>query len=201
MKNLLFASLAVLAMAFMPKAPQESYSVNAQESSIGWVGKKVTGQHNGTIKVSGGKLEVSGGKITGGEFTLDMNSIICEDIKDAETNKKFVGHLRSDDFFSVDKHPTGKFAITKATHTGKKGNTDTYKMEGNLTLKGISKPVAFDAEVSGKGKKMTAKAAFKINRTQWDIKFRSGSFFENLGDKMIYDDIELSLNTVFEKGK
>jgi polyisoprenoid-binding protein YceI len=201
MKKQFFLSLGLLflAFAFVPKAPVDTYKINAAQSKVGWVGKKVTGQHNGTIAVKEGGLEVKGGKITGGTFTIDMNSIVCEDLTDAGTNAKFIGHLKSDDFFSVANNPTGTFTIKKATSTGKSGAVEKYKIEGDLTLKGISKPVTLDADVTMAGKKITAVSAFKINRTHWDIKFRSGSFFENLGDKMIYDDMELTLNAVFEK--
>ncbi|MCU0451709.1 MAG: YceI family protein [Bernardetiaceae bacterium] len=201
MKNTFLAGLAaaVLLVAFTSKAPVETFKINPASSKIGWLGKKVTGQHNGAIMVKEGTLEVSKGKITGGSFVLDMNSITCEDITDAGSNAKLLGHLKSDDFFSVAKNPTGTFVIKKATAAGKSGKADKYNIEGDLTLKGIAKPVSFEALVTPDGKKMTATAAFKINRTHWDIKYGSGSFFEGLGDKMIYDDIELSLNAVFEK--
>ncbi len=196
---ILSLGLLFLIFSFVSKAPLETYKINAAKSKVGWVGKKVTGQHNGTIGVKEGTLEVKGGKITGGSFVIDMTTIVCEDLTDAGTNAKFLGHLKSDDFFSVANNPTGTFAIKKVTAKGKSGSAEKYQIEGDLTLKGITKPISLDADVTTAGKKMTAVSAFKINRTQWDIKFRSGSFFENLGDKMIYDDIELTLNAVFEK--
>jgi polyisoprenoid-binding protein YceI len=196
---ILSLGLSFLLFSFVSNAPLETYKINAAQSKVGWVGKKVTGQHNGTIAVKEGNLEVKGGKITGGSFVIDMNTIVCEDLTDAGTNAKFLGHLKSDDFFSVANNPTGTFTIKKVTAKGKAGAADKYQIEGDLTLKGITKPVSMDAEVTTAGKKMTAVSSFKINRTQWDIKFRSGSFFENLGDKMIYDDIELTFNAVFEK--
>jgi polyisoprenoid-binding protein YceI len=201
MKKNFLAGLAValVLVAFTSKAPVDTFKINATSSKVGWVGKKVTGQHNGTIGVKEGSLEVSKGKITGGSFVIDMNSIKCEDITDAGSNAKLVGHLKADDFFGVAKNPTGSFVIKKATAAGKVGKADKYNIEGDLTLKGIAKPVSFEALVTPDGKKMTATAAFKINRTHWDIKYGSGSFFEGLGDKMIYDDIDLSLNVVFEK--
>ncbi|WP_448518482.1 YceI family protein [Rhodoflexus sp.] len=191
-------ALAVLALVAFT-APQETYKINTRASSIGWVGKKITGQHNGTVKISGGSLEMANGKITGGEFFIDMTSIVCEDIKDAETNSKFIGHLKSDDFFSVDKHPTATFKIKNANPGAVKDGKQTYRIAGNLTIKGITKHVEFDAETKTEGNKLMATAAFKIDRSKWDIRYGSGSFFDDLGDKMIYDDIELTLNTVFEK--
>jgi polyisoprenoid-binding protein YceI len=192
-----FALAALALVAFT--APKDTYKINTSASSIGWVGKKVTGQHNGTVKVSGGSLEVVNGKITGGEFSIDMNSIVCEDLKDAGTNAKLIGHLKSDDFFSTANYPTATFKIKNAYPGAVKDGKQTYKIVGNLTIKGITKHVEFDAETKTEGNKMMAVAAFKIDRSKWDIKYGSGSFFDDLGDKMIYDDIELTVNAVFEK--
>ncbi|MDW8205044.1 MAG: YceI family protein [Cytophagales bacterium] len=192
-----FVAVALGLVAFV--APKETYKINTNATTIGWVGKKVTGQHNGTVKVSGGTLEVTNGKITGGEFLIDMNSIVCEDLKDPATNAKLVNHLKSDDFFSVDKYPTATFKIKNANPGAVKDGKQLYRIAGNLTIKGITKHVEFDAETKSEGNKIMATAAFRIDRSKWDIRFRSGSFFENLGDTMIYDDIELTLNAVFEK--
>lgn len=201
MKNAFLTSALVLAVVSLAAfvAPKETYKINTNATTIGWVGKKITGQHNGTVKVAGGTLEVSDGKITGGEFTIDMNSIVCEDIKDPDTNAKLIRHLKSDDFFSVDKYPTAIFKIKNANPGAVKDGKQQYRIAGNLTIKGITKHVEFDAETHAEGNKIIATAAFRIDRSKWDIKFRSGSFFENLGDTMIYDDIELTLNAVFEK--
>jgi polyisoprenoid-binding protein YceI len=201
MKNTFVAgSFALLALALIAfTAPKDTYKINTAASSIGWVGKKVTGQHNGTVKVADGSLEVTNGKITGGEFTIDMNSIVCEDLKDASTNAKLIGHLKSDDFFAVAKHPTAIFKIKNAFPGAVKNGKQSYKIVGNLTIKGITKHVEFDAQTQTKGNQIMATAAFKIDRSKWDIRYGSGSFFDELGDKMIYDDIELTVNAVFEK--
>ncbi|MCU0393151.1 MAG: YceI family protein [Thermoflexibacter sp.] len=177
----------------------DTYKADVKESKIGWFAKKVTGQHNGYVNLKEGFISVEKGKITGGEFTMDMESINCEDIKDAGMNGKLVGHLKSDDFFSVAKNPTAKFVIKKVEYTGKKGNDDTYNLSGDLTIKGITNSVTFDAKTSGNGKKITAAAKLTFDRTLWKIEFRSGKIFENLGDKLIYDDVELTLNMTFVK--
>jgi polyisoprenoid-binding protein YceI len=198
MKSILSLAIVALLFAFVPKAPVQTYKINTSASSIGWLGKKVGGQHNGQIKVASGSLVLDNGKISGGQFAIDMQSITCEDIKDANMNARLVGHLKSDDFFSSEKHPTASFTITEAKHLSKNGTKDKYQIKGNLEIKGISSPVEFEAETTTAGNKVTAVAAFAINRAKWNIQYRSGSFFENLGDKLIYDDIELTLNTVFE---
>jgi polyisoprenoid-binding protein YceI len=177
----------------------ETYKADVKESKVGWFAKKVTGQHNGYVSLKEGSLQVEKGKIIGGEFTLDMTTISCEDIKDAGMNGKLLGHLKSDDFFSVEKNPTAKFVIKKVTSTGKKGNDETYNLSGDLTIKGITNAITFDAKTTGSGKKITATAKFTFDRTLWKIEYNSKKFFESIGDKMIYDDVEMTLNVAFVK--
>ncbi len=177
----------------------DTYKADVKGSKIGWLAKKVTGQHNGGVTLKNGALQVEKGKIVGGEFTMDMTTISCEDIKDAESNGKLVGHLKSDDFFAVAKNPTATFVIKKVDSTGKKGNDETYNITGDLTIKGITNSVTFDTKTVSKGKKITATAKLVFDRALWKIEFRSGKFFENLGDKMIYDDVEMTLNLAFVK--
>ncbi len=177
----------------------ETYKADVKESKIGWFAKKVTGQHNGYVTLKEGTLQVENGKIVGGEFTMDMTTISCEDIKDAEMNGKLVNHLKSDDFFSTEKNPTSKFVIKKVKYTGKKGSDETYNLTGDLTIKGITNPITFDAKTTSKGNKITAAAKFTFDRLLWKIEYRSGKIFESIGDKMIYDDVEMTLNMVFTK--
>ncbi len=177
----------------------ETYKADVKESKIGWLAKKVTGQHNGYVTLKEGTLQVENGKIIGGEFTMDMTTISCEDIKDAGMNAKLINHLKSDDFFSVNKNPTSKFVIKKVNYTGKKGNEETYNITGDLTIKGITNSVTFDAKTTSKGNMITAAAKFTFDRLLWKIEYNSGKIFESIGDKMIYDDVEMTLNMVFTK--
>ena len=123
-------------------------------------------------------------------FDIDMNSITCTDLTDPATNTNFINHMKSDDFFSVAKHKTARFEIVKATPKGG-GN---YEITGTMTIKGISQEISFPATVSLKGKTATAQAKITLDRTRWDIRFRSGKFFQDLGDKLIEDDFILELN-------
>jgi polyisoprenoid-binding protein YceI len=165
------------------------FQVDAKESKLNWTGKKVTGQHQGTINVADGKLEVESNVLKGGSFSLDTRSIAVTDIKDEGSNAKLLGHLKSDDFFSVEKFPAATFATTSVTSKGG-GN---YEVTGNLTIKGITNPVTFPATVTVAGSKLTAKAAIKVDRTKYNIKYGSKSFFEGIGDKAIYDDFDLDV--------
>ncbi|WP_346321087.1 YceI family protein [Chitinophaga sp. YIM B06452] len=203
--TLLFISGAAIMMSFAvpanenpakptthAKAAYAVYQVDNQQSKLTWTAKKVTGSHAGAIAVSAGQLDIDKNVLKGGSFTLDTRSITVTDITNADMNGKLVGHLKSDDFFSVEKHPTATFVITSATAKGG-GN---YDVTGNLTIKGITNPVSFPATVTVAGGQATAKATVTVDRTKFDIKYRSKNFFENLGDKAIYDDFTLDVTLV-----
>ena len=183
----------VVATAFMISlqgVAQRAYNAVKDASVVNWKGFKPTGEHYGTLKLKNGYFSVEDGYIQGGEFQLDMNSIENLDIPaDSEYNAKLVGHLKNDDFFGVDKYPTATFKISKVTIK----NGKSY-VEGDLTIKDKTNPVAFEAEVEIKEGVVVMKTeTFKIDRSKWDIKFKSNSFFSDLGDNFIYDDIEISL--------
>lgn len=171
----------------------DNYNVDLGASKVEWIGRKVTGQHNGTVEITSGDLKVDNGELAAGKFEIDFNSIKVLDLEDAESNAKLTGHLKSEDFFSAEKHPKATFEITKVEKVSDdKGNN--YKVDGNLTIKGITKNISFPAKVNIAGDKLTAQADFNIDRTQWDIKYGSGKFFEGLGDKAIYDDFNIKFD-------
>ncbi|KEQ30985.1 lipid-binding protein [Pedobacter antarcticus 4BY] len=172
-----------------------SFKVDPGQSKLTWLAKKVTGEHAGTIQVRSGSLEVDNNVLKGGSFELDTKTITVTDIEDKEGNAKLLGHLKSDDFFAVEKFGTAKFVITSAQSKG----SGLYQIKGNLTIKGITNEVTFPANVTLDNNKLVAKAKIKVDRTKYDIKFRSKSFFENLGDKTIYDDFELDIQLVANK--
>jgi polyisoprenoid-binding protein YceI len=193
MKKLItyFGAAAFLFSTTVYAAPPVKFKVDTEASSLGWLAKKVTGAHNGTIKISGGDVTIDGAKVQAGNFNIDMNSMVILDIQGG-SNEKLLGHLKSDDFFSVAKFPTTSFVLTSVSQ--KSGST--YNVKGKLTIKGITQEIEFPADIAFSGKTMTAKAKIKVDRTKFDIKYRSSNFFENLGDKAIYDDFELDLNLV-----
>jgi polyisoprenoid-binding protein YceI len=123
---------------------------------------------------------------------MDMVNLTVEDLTDAKSKGNLTGHLKSDDFFSVEKFNTSSFKITEA----KSSNGTDYTISGNLTIKGITQKISFPAKVSVAGKKVTATGQITFDRTKFDIKFRSGSYFENLADKMIYDEVKLDVKLV-----
>jgi polyisoprenoid-binding protein YceI len=167
-------------------------TVSKTESQVRWEASKVTGTHWGYVPLKNATLDYSGGKIKGGSFDKDMVNLTVEDLTDAKSKGNLTGHLKSDDFFSVEKFNTSSFKITEA----KSSNGTDYTITGNLTIKGITQKISFPAKVSVAGKKVTATGQIKFDRTKFEIKYRSGSYFEDLADKMIYDEVKLDVKLV-----
>ncbi|MCC3151618.1 YceI family protein [Hymenobacter sp. BT770] len=177
------------------KPTPEPYVLQPQLSTLGWLAKKVTGQHNGTIQFQSGQVLVKGSQIVGGTFVVDMASLKDEDLSGG-MNEKLVGHLKSDDFFGVEKNPTATFVITqvKALKGDASGNNAT--ITGNLTIKGKTNPLSFPAQVGVKNGVAAASGTATIDRTKYDIRYRSKSFFESIGDKAIEDNFTLTFNVI-----
>lgn len=169
--------------------PPAKKTVDVSKSTINWKASKVTGTHTGTVGIKSGSLDIEKGKLKGGSFVVDMKSIVVTDLS-GTGKERLEGHLNSDDFFSTAKFAEAKLEITKVTEMAMKGE---FAVTANLTIKGISKPISFVAKTS----ENSATASIKIDRTKYDIKYGSGSFFENLGDKAIEDTFELNINLVY----
>lgn len=188
-KMIMLAALAFVVFSFTHVT---TYKVDTTASNIIWNAEKVTGKHTGTVKIKNGTLQVDHGKLIGGSFEIDMTSINNIDLE-GEWAAKLVGHLKSDDFFGVDKYPTSKFVITRAIPQDTKGN---YKIIGNMTIKEKTNEVTFKANVAEAGGTLTATGDIVVDRSKFDVKFGSGSFFDNLGDKTIYDEFGLKVSLV-----
>ncbi len=198
--NFLVALIALfvitnVASADNGKGKAVTLKADVSKSTLTWNGKKVTGEHTGDIKLTNGSLAVNGSKVSGGQFDIDMNSITCTDITDAEYNGKLIGHLKSEDFFNTAKFPTATFKITKLTPKG----GDNYDVTGNLTIKGITQPVTFPAVVKVTPAGAEASGKITIDRTKYDIKYGSKSFFASIGDKAINDDFTVDFKLVAAK--
>lgn len=172
------------------------YIANADESTIEWKGFKPTGTHNGIIKIENGVLTLNDGKIESGTFLIDMKSIVNLDMPaDNEMNGKLVGHLKSADFFDVEKYPSAAFEVT-----GFEEKDGKMMLSGNLKLKEKKNNVTFPVSVSTEGDQVTLTSeTFTIDRSKWDVKYGSKSFFDDLGDKFINDDIELKITLKAKK--
>ena len=196
MKNqTLLSALVIVAIAFSAFTINDRNStmnVDVAESKVTWLGKKVTGEHTGTIKIASGGLQFNEDKLVGGSFEIDMKSIENADVENQEYNQKLVGHLKSDDFFGVEKYPRAILVVTDVNQK----SASKYHVKGDITIKGITKSIEFPVEVSLMESKAVASASLTIDRSEFDVRYGSGSFFDGLGDKMIYDDFRLDVTIV-----
>lgn len=172
----------------------EMYKVDVNKSKLGWEGRKVTGAHHGTINLKDGSLEFVEGNLSGGEFTIDMNSMVNLDMEDKTWNKKLIDHLKSDDFFSVEKFPVAKFKITDVKNYKDSSTEANFPVIGDLTIKGITHSIEFPAIVKLENNTVSASAKIEVDRSKFDVRYGSGSFFKGLGDKLIYDNFTMTIN-------
>ena len=191
--SLLFAAgFAVAAQAGVDPVKSD-FKVNTAASKVEWIGRKVTGKHNGTINIKEGVLQIKDGILLGGSFVIDMTSIKDLDMT-GEYAAKLEGHLKSDDFFAADVYPTSKLTITQANAKG----DGQFEVKGNLTIRDVTKEVTFMTQLTPDGKKYKATTNITIDRSHYNVKYGSGSFFEGLGDKTIYDEFDLAITLVTE---
>lgn len=170
-----------------------TYSVNTEESTVGWYGEKVTGKnHNGTVAVKSGSVIMNHGTLEGGEFVIDMNSIKDLDLE-GEYAAKLEGHLKSDDFFGVEKYPTSSFKITKVEKASDDAAGQKYTVTGDLKVRDKVQSITFPATVVSSGNNLSVVASFEFDRSKHDVKFGSGSFFDGLGDNLIKDMIKIDV--------
>jgi hypothetical protein len=174
------------------------FIVNPENSRIDWAGSDLTKTHLGSLDIKSGELFIQEGTIAGGKFILDMRSIRNFDLKDSKMNNRLVNHLHSDDFFSTETYPEGYFEITEAVPfdgmVAEGEITPTHTIAGNLTIKDITRNIRFNAYVQLDDTAIVAETVpFVINRAEYEVKFKSKSFFDNLKDDFIHDDIGLKI--------
>jgi len=186
-KGALASTVIVSLLSFTNVNAQEK-KIEVKNSNIEWEGEKVTGSHEGTIDLKDGYFTMENGELKGGEFVMDMTSITVTDLE-GEDKGKLEGHLKSDDFFGVNNHPTAKLVITSVA---KKSN-GTYGVVADLTIKEKTNSITFDLDMD----KNSASTELTIDRSKYDVRYGSGSFFDNLGDKTIYDNFELDVELKF----
>ncbi|WP_237274936.1 YceI family protein [Tenacibaculum ovolyticum] len=191
MKNLTKNTVLIAILAFITfsfTTINSKKEIKIKNSNVVWKGYKVTGAHQGTIAIKSGHLNFNEDKLTGGEFTIDMSSISSTDLQ-GEYKGKLEGHLKSDDFFGVTKYPTASLVFKKVKSVSK----NAYKITANITIKGKTEKVSFNFSVYGN----KANASLKIDRTKFDVKYGSTSFFDGLKDKAIYDEFDLIVDLEF----
>ena len=193
----LFASMALTLTAFASndKDGTTRYKVDASASSLTWHATKVTGEHMGTVNLANGYFTVTDGNLTSANVIVDMQTIACTDLE-GEWGTKLVGHLNSDDFFNVSEHKTSSFTLRNMTPLKEGSGEATHSVTGEFTIRGITKSVTFDAKVTNTGDVFAVEGSAVLNRAEFDVKYGSGSFFENLGDNLIHDNFTVGFNLV-----
>jgi len=191
--GILLLVVAFVSMSFTnPTNPIQKYNVDIENSTITWKGYKPTGSHEGTIKLQSGSLIKAGGVISEGVFTADMTSI-----KDADGSARLEGHLKSADFFEVETFPTATFKILNVTTND---TNNKVWVSGEMTIKGITKKIKFPASISNSDEAITiASETFQINRAEFNVKYKSKTFFNDLKDKFVNDEFDLQVTIVAKK--
>ena len=167
-----------------------SYDIISTKSELKWIGKELsTDTHTGTLVLKTGKIDVNANEVIHGEVEIDMTTITVTDMQ-GKWGKKLEGHLKSPDFFDVEKYSSA-FITFQSDENPIKNNQ--INLTGELTIKDITHPISFTAELLQKKPTLKAKASMSFDRSEYEVRFRSGKFFENLGDKLILDDIEVDV--------
>ncbi len=187
-------TVAFVGMSFT-SANVETWRVDAAQSQLTWKAYKVTGEHQGTVNLKSGNLQFENGMLKGGSFMIDMTSITDNDMS-GKMKAKLERHLKSPDFFDAANHPTASFVITRVISRGTPGD---YKIVGNLTIKNNTKEIKFLAKVTEEGDKLISDADITVDRADFDVRYGSGSFFDNLGDRTIYDEFDIHVKLVATK--
>ena len=185
-------SIDLCAINFKQKNKMAKFKIQQTSSTVNWTGKKVLGLHTGSINIANGFIEMTDNNMLSGEIEIDMTTIVITDIEDKKTHDEFLAHLLNDDFFSVDKFKTAKLTIISATKIA----INQFKIDGNLTIKDITHPVSFIATVEVFTDFLHSLGEIVIDRTLYNIRYGSGKFIDNLGNKLIYDDFVLQFKLV-----
>ena len=172
-----------------------TFEIQKESSTVNWTGKKVLGLHTGSINISRGKIDISNGKINSSEVVIDMTSLTITDIADPKTLQDFRNHLWNDDFFSIETFHTSALKIRDGELVG----NNEYKLVGQLTIKDITRPITFRARIEILTDSLYSTGELLIDRTLFNIRYGSGKFIDNLGDKLIYDEFVLQFKLIGQK--
>jgi len=170
----------------------QNFKINSKESTIEWTGRKVTGAHNGIISVKEGEFSFENNLLSSGRFVIDMQSIKILDIEDTETNTQFASHLASDDFFNSNEYPEALFEIKSVEPQGK----NLYSVTGDLTIKGITNSINTVLQIIITNGTAVLNTKLAVDRTLFNIRFRSGNFFKDLGDTLIFNNFDLDIHLI-----
>ena len=198
MKNIFVVTLLVSLLSVSLK--EETYVIDKKACKVHWLAKKTAGQHEGDVYLQSGILLMNGKIPVSGKFILDMSSVTVSDIADPNDNADLVNHLKRDDFFGTEKFPTAKLVITKFEKIEKaESDMPNYTATAHLTIKDSTNEIKFPARIDSNGNLVNASADITIDRTQWNIVYKSKTIFSTLGDKFIYDDINFGVKLVLQQ--
>ncbi|HLN20950.1 MAG TPA: YceI family protein [Bacteroidales bacterium] len=179
--------ILIVAAQLVTVAAAQTKNANTEKTAIVWFAEKVTGDHKGTVNLKSGWIDFTDNRIKGGEFVVDMSTI-----KDADNNQKLESHLKSEDFFGVEKYPTAKLVLKESTPFEK----GTATVKGELTIKDKTEPVEFKAALQNKDDGLWFFTNLTVDRTKYNVRYGSGTFFDNLGDRTIYDEFKLRVSVL-----
>ena len=200
-KIMLLATLSIFTLFAIATKPHIDYvKVDIHKSTIKWKGSKVTEGHEGLIQIEEGFLMIDHGTLVGGQIDINMNSISNTDME-GRMKARIEGHLKSDDFFYVEKFPISTLKISEVIKdSSTEGDmASSYTIVADLTIKEITNTIEFVADININRNQFSATAKIKIDRTEWDIKYNSGNYFKDLGDKLILNEIEFDISLVSVK--
>lgn len=197
MKSSLLIALSLFISTSVVGQSAPSPTIDPAASKVLWTASKVTGEHSGAVPVKSGTLSVKDGALASATVTMDMTGITCTDIQNEGANAKLLGHLRSPDFFDVEQHGAATFITTAVEMLSDAApGKPNYRVTGDLTIKGITHPNTFDVLFWMSETEAHAAASFTFDRTKYDIKYRSGTFFPEIGDKAISDTVSLTFDVI-----
>ncbi|MCC6599787.1 MAG: YceI family protein [Crocinitomicaceae bacterium] len=178
------------------QAKDGKYIVDYKNSQLEWKGEKVTGsRHIGTLRVSSGVVTLTGNTITSGKIKVDVNSLTNSDVTDASYNAKLVNHLKGEDFFNTAKFPDAELVLVSG-NPKKDASGNTHEVKGKLTIKGITQDVTFPAKLIHNVEQLLISGTFSFDRSKFDVRYGSPSFFSDLGDKAINNEVLMTFNLV-----
>ena len=196
MKKLSLLLVVALSVFSFTTAHIDSYMADTKKSSVKWTGSKIVGDtHYGNIFISKGAVMMDHGKLVGANFVIDMNSMTCTDIESKKYNAKLISHLKNDDFFDVEKFPNASFKLI----TAKKIAEGKFMVNGEIMIKEFKDVVSFEMDATERNGTISTSGKFTFDRTKFDVIYGSGTFFDNLGDKAINNDVTIQFNIVANK--
>ena len=196
MKKITYLLVVALAIFSFTTPHIDNYTTDNKKSNVKWTGSKVIGDsHYGNISISKGTIMMDHGKLVAANFVIDMKSMTCTDIESEKYNQKLIDHLKNDDFFDVEKFPTAEFKMI----TSKKIAEGKHSVTGELSVKNFKDIVKLELDVTERNNTLSASGKFNFDRTKFDVIYGSGTFFDNLGDKAINNEVSIQFNIVANK--